>query len=81
MPSLNIDKNISFHELTYGSGRDDSLQMFRVCCTGEQARDLADELEQKGWMVKSIVMTPAMSLDTGIAYVARVGENKLGNLQ
>lgn len=77
--TLNIGQIVTFHEITYISGRDSTEQMFRICCTGEQARSLADELEQSGWLIKSIAMTASMDLRSAIEHVARVGENKLAS--
>lgn len=76
MSQLNVGTIVWFHEITYMNGFDDKAMLFRIACTGAQARDLADELERSGWLIKSIVMTSAMDLESAIGHVARIGENK-----
>lgn len=69
MTQINVGAIISFHEITAMTGFDDQARMFRVACSGEQARALADELEQLGWVVKQIVRTDAMDLASAGEYI------------
>lgn len=77
MAQINVGNIISFHEITFMSGFDDQARIFRVAASGEQARDLADQLEGLGWIVKSIVRTDAMDMRSAVEFVTGVGENKI----
>lgn len=77
MTQINVGNIISFHELTFMSGFDDQARIFRVAANGEQARDLADQLEQLGWIVKSIIRTDAMDMGSAVGFVRGIGENKI----
>jgi hypothetical protein len=62
--------DITVHEIVYGPPKQltsftgkDSPASWRVVCTSQQARNIAEQIEKIGWIVLQITRIPAMSLE------------------
>lgn len=69
MSSINVGKVISFYEIAIVSGLDDTVRTMRVVCDGTSARELANEIEANGWMVKGLIRTDGMDLASALEYI------------